>query len=362
MGALADGVWGTALRMDEVAEGGVYGPGLYAKVVTDKCLYAMPLRRQERAFRDLGAPIPVSSLCTMFHRAAGLVSPLYEALLHHVCNAPYVYADETPMPVLDEDQVRRGWMWVFATDDALLFTHSPSRGKSTPERVLGQSMGTLIVDGYTAYNSVTGELGRARGGCWSHARRGLYEAQAQDPKAAKRWLDAIGELFYIERVAKDDAILASATHRERRETQSAPILKTLFAELDTWSEAAVDHSNALYKAVQYVRNQRLPLQLFVTGPAIPIHNNLSERALRAVALLRKNSLFAGHNKAAENYGMLLSLLATCCMHDVDPYAWLADVLIAVQESRSGLTAEDLLPWNWKRDRAKIAKPLFDLAG
>ncbi|MFT6144931.1 MAG: hypothetical protein ACJAZO_000931 [Myxococcota bacterium] len=265
------------------------------------------------------------------------------------------------MPVLDEDQVRRGWVWVLATKDALLFTHSPSPGKSTPECVLGQSMGALLVDGYTAYNRVMGEMGRARGGCWSPARGGLYEAQAQDPKAATRWLDAIGELFYIERVAKDDGSLASAMHRERRDTQSAPILTTLFAVLDTWSDDAVDHSNALYKAVQYVRNQRLPRQLFVTEPAIPIHNSLSERPLRAVALLCKNSLFAGHDEAAENCGTLLSLLATCCMHDVESYAWLADVLIAVQESRSGLTAEDLLPWNWKRERAKIAKPLFDFA-
>ncbi|MFT6144606.1 MAG: transposase [Myxococcota bacterium] len=222
-------------------------------------------------------------------------------------------------------------------------------------------MGTLIVDGYTAYNRVIGELGRARGGCWSYARRGLYEARAQDPKTAQRWLDAFGELFYIEHLAKDEGILASTAHCERRATQSAPILKTLFAELDAWSEAAVDHSNALYKAVQYVRNQREPLQLFVTEPAIPIHNNLSERALRSVALLRKNSLFAGHDEAADNYSMLLSLLATCRMHGVDPYAWLADVFIVVQEFRSKRTAEDLLLWNWKRDRGRIAKPLFDLA-
>jgi transposase len=222
-------------------------------------------------------------------------------------------------------------------------------------------MGTLIVDGYTAYNRVIGELGRARGGCWSYARRGLYEARAQDPKTAQRWLDAFGELFYIEHLAKDEGTLASTAHCERRATQSAPILKTLFAELDAWSEAAVDHSNALYKAVQYVRNQREPLQLFVTEPAIPIHNNLSERALRSVALLRKNSLFAGHDEAADNYSMLLSLLATCRMHGVDPYAWLADVFIVVQEFRSKRTAEDLLLWNWKRDRGRIAKPLFDLA-
>ena len=142
----------------------------------DKVLNVLPLRRQERMFKRLGAPMPMSTLASLFHRTGDLVHVLYEALEAHVSTAPHISADETPMPVLDEGQTHQGWMWVFATDDALLFTYSASRGKSVPLDVLGGSRGTLTVDGYTAYNCVTGDLGRQRGGCWSHARRGLYDS------------------------------------------------------------------------------------------------------------------------------------------------------------------------------------------
>lgn len=361
-GVLADGVTMTALRVDEVAEGGIYGPALYAKVVNDKVLNSMPLRRQERAFQTLQAPMPVSTLCTMFHRAATLTEPLYLALQAHVAATEHVHADETPLPIIDDDQIRRGWMWVFATTDALLFAYSKSRGKSTPEAVLGKSRGTLVVDGYSGYHCVTGEDARARGGCWSHARRGLYQSRDQDPKRVQVWLDAIGELFYVEEVASDEGILGTPAHAKRRETVSAPIVAGLMSEAAAYLKAAPDTSSTLYKAVSYMKNQAGPLSLFLTEPKVPIHNNVSERALRIVALLRKNALFAGHDEAAQNYAQLLSLLTTCRMHDVDPETWLADVLIEVQRPVAGRIAADLLPWNWKRDRGKTVKPLFDLRG
>lgn len=359
-GLFDNGLLVTAPLVSEVADGGIYGPALYSKIAVDKVLNSMPLRRQERAFKTMGAPLPVSSLCTMFHRAAVLISPLYEALLAHVRNAEHVQADETTLPVLDDDQVQRGWMWVFATADALLFVHSESRGKSTPKTVLGDTHGTLLVDGYTAYHSVTGEHRRARGGCWSHARRGLYDAKTSNPAQAQAWIDRIDELFYIEAVANDDGICGTSAHAARRDTQSRPIVTALLADIDAYIQTALDQHSALYKAAKYIQNQSGPLQLFLTEPQIPIHNNLSERALRIVALLRKNSLFAGHHEAAQRYAQLLSLLSTCRLHHVDPERWLADVLIEVQRPVKGRVAEDLLPWNWKRDRGKAAKPLFDL--
>ena len=104
-------------------------------------------------------------------------------------------------------------------------------------------------------------------------------------------------------------------------------------------------------------NQREPLSLFLTDARVPIHNNLSERALRIVALLRKNALFVGSDESGEHLAMLLSMTATCRMHGVDPERWLADVLIAVGET--GPTAEDLLPWNWKTGRGVSAGPAYD---
>jgi len=357
--ALPEGFIATAPPIEQVVEGGCYGPALYAKICTDKCLNAMPLRRQERAFERLGAPLPISTLTSLFHRASELIKPIYDALQAHVTTSPHVQADETPLPVVDEHKTRKGWMWVFATSDALLFKHSRSRGQGVPNEVLGNTRGSLTVDGYTAYNIVTGALKRKRGGCWSHARRGLYDAQDHDPAFVESILADIEELFYVEELATRQRILGTPEHLALRKERSAPVVERLFAALEAYEKTAVDGRASLLKAVRYILNQREPLQLFLTDAAVPIHNNLSERALRIIALLRKNALFAGNDEAAQRFAQLLSLLATCQMHDVNPEVWLADVLLAINVP--GLIAEDLLPWNWKLTRGTTYRPYFDTA-
>lgn len=355
--AMPEGFIVTAPPVEQVVEGGSYGPGLYAKICVAKCLDAMPLRRQERAFGRLGVPLSASTLCALFHRAGDLITPLYKALVGHVSSTPHVQADETPLPVLDEHTTRKGWMWVFATMDALLFVHSPSRGQGVPNTVLGNTKGTLTVDGYTAYNNVTGDLGRKRGGCWSHARRGLYDARQHDEPFVQAVLDDIAELFYIEELAADQDILGTPAHLALRTERSKLVVERLFTALEEYEHNAVDGRASLLKAVRYILNQREPLQLFLSDAAVPIHNNLSERALRVIALLRKNSLFAGTDEAAQRFAQLLSLLATCQLHDVNPETWLADVLLAINEP--GLLAEELLPWNWKLTRGPNYRPYYD---
>lgn len=347
----------TAPPVDQVIEGGGYGPALYAKICVDKCLNALPLRRQEKAFSRLQAPLSASTLCALFHRAGDLIEPIYRALLGHVSASPHVHADETPMPVIAEGGTHRSWMWVFATGEALLFVYSESRGKGTPETVLGGSQGTLVADGYTAYNSITGELGRKRGGCWSHARRGLYEVRSHDPTFLEPVLNDIDKLFYLEELASDRSIVGTPAHLALRAEESQPVIARIFDALNAYNDTVTDGRASVTKAVRYVLNQAEPLTLFLTEPAVPIHNNLSERSLRIVALLRKNSLFAGHDEAAQRFAQLLSLLATCQLHDVNPEHWLADVLLAVGEP--GLIAEDLLPWNWKAKREAGYRPYYD---
>lgn len=355
---LPDGGIATAPPPPQVIEGGSYGPALHAKVAVDKCLDAMPLRRQERAFERIGAPLPISVLCALFHRSAEAVQPLYKAMMSHVGNSEHVSADETPQPVLDEDKVRKGWMWVFATDEALLYSYSPSRGGKVPDAVLGHSRGTLTVDGHTGYNLVTKDGRRARGGCWSHGRRGLFEARAYAEVMVDGLLAQIGELFYIEQLALEQQVVGTEAHLALRRERSAPVVAQIFAMLERTVDL-FDARSSLATAMQYLLNQRVPLSLFLTDARVPIHNNLSERALRIVALLRKNALFVGNDESGEHLAMLLSMTATCHMHGVDPERWLADVLIAVGET--GHTAEDLLPWNWKAGRGRTARPAYDTA-
>ncbi len=353
---LPGGEIATAPPPPQVIEGGSYGPALHAKVAVAKCLDAMPLRRQERAFERIGAPLPVSVICALFHRTAGAVEPLYKAFIAQVGASEHVSADETPQPVLDEDKVRQGWMWVFATDEAILYTYSPSRGGKVPDAVLGRSKGTLTVDGHTGYNLVTTDGRRERGGCWSHGRRGLFDARAYAQVMVDGLLAQIGELFYIEHLALEQQIVGTDAHLALRRARSAPVVAQVYATLERHVDL-FDARSSLAKAMRYLVNQRAPLTLFLRDARVPIHNNLSERALRIVALLRKNALFVGNDESGERLAMLLSMTATCQMHGVDPERWLADVLIAVGEP--GNTAEDLLPWNWKNGRGLTAAPFYD---
>jgi len=345
---LDDGAIVTAAPAPEqVVEGGAYGPRLHAKVAMDKVLNAMPLRRQERAFERLGAPLPVSTLCALFHRAASLIEPVYKALVALVGSSENVQADETPQPVLDEDHVRRAWMWVFATDNAIVFAYSPSRGGSVPDEILGGTKGTLTVDGHTGYNIVTQAGGRERGGCWSHGRRGLFEARGYAEALVDDLLSDIGELFYVEQLAMEQEIVGTAAHLDLRRSRSAPVIDRIYQTIELHI-AKFEPRSSLAKALQYLLNQRAPLTLFLTNARVPLHNNLSERALRVVALLRKNAYFVGHDEAGRSLAMLLSVAATCQLHGVDPEVWLADVIIRAGER--GSTVAELLPWEWKTGR------------
>ena len=355
---LADGKIVTAPPPPQVIEGGIYGPALHAKVAVTKCLDGMPLRRLERAFERWGAPLPISVICTLFHRSAVAVVPLYMALMAWVGAASHVSADETPQPVLDEDKTRKGWMWVFATDEVVLYLYSPSRGGQVADSVLGRSKGTLTVDGHTGYNLVTQAGRRQRGGCWSHGRRGLYEARSYDEALVDGLLVLIGELFYIEHLAVEQRIVGTDAHLALRQARSAPVVAALFATIER-EVGRLQPRTSIAKAMGYLLNQKGPLTLFLTDARVPIHNNLSERALRIVALLRKTALFVGSDEGGEHLAMLLSMMATCQLHGVDPEPWLADVLIAVGEP--GLTVEDLLPWNWKTGRGLNARPIYDTA-
>ena len=354
---LPDGEIVTAPPSPQVIDGGIYGPALHAKVAVDKCLDGMPLRRQERSFERLDAPIPVSVLCSLFHRTAQLIEPLYKAMVAHVGAAPHVSADETPQPVLDEEKVRKGWMWVFATDDTILYVYAPSRGGAVADRVLGKSKGTLTVDGFTGYNLVTKEGRRERGGCWSHGRRGLIEARTYAESLVDELLGRIGDLFYVEHLAIERQIVGTAEHLALRQEHSAPAVARLFEAVEKHVDL-FDARSSIAGALRYLLNQREPLSLFLKDPSVPIHNNLSERALRVVAQLRKTALFVGTDEGGRNLAMLLSMTATCQLHGVNPERWLADVLIAISEETD---VENLLPWNWKTGRGLSFRPAYDTA-
>jgi transposase len=326
-----------------VQEGGQYGPGVYARVVVGKTDDNLPLNRIAKIFARDGAAIARSTLCTLFHRSADLCLPMYDALVSIARVDPYINADETRMPVQAKGRCRTGWIWTFITKTIVIYKFSPTRAADVAEEFLGGTAGMLQIDGYSGYSSSCADDGRERVGCWSHARRGLFKCLSDNPEGIYV-LERILELYKVEYRAAEQNILGTDEHRDLRQTLSKPLTEEIIA----WCRDKVPHFNPkspMAQALGYVINQWETLIVFLKDPRLRLDNNISERALRIMALGRRNFLFVGHDEAGQNLAILQTLVATCKLHKVNPYDYLVDVLVRVQSHPQSRIAE-LLPMNW----------------
>ncbi len=335
-----------------VQEGCLYGPGFIAKLVVDKCADATPIHRIEKAMHRAGIPLARSTMNDLVHLAGTLCVPLWEAALRELRVDPHVQADETSF----RTQIRpeRSFVWTFLSKEHTLYLYSPSRSGDTAKRVLEGTTGALTVDGYTGYNVVTDVEGRERTGCWSHARRNLFEALTTAPEA-RAGLDIILDLFMVERKAQKKGLLGTPAHLALRRGESVDALGRLLG----WMKDTLplyEPRSAMGQALRYISNQWYRLTAFVDDPKIPIHNNASEAALRIIALARKNSLFFGNDSAGERFAILYSLIATCEKHGVNPLDYFTDVLLRIQDHPKARVAE-LLPHRWKASVAKAGTSL-----
>ncbi|NVJ10770.1 IS66 family transposase [Myxococcus sp. AM001] len=343
----------TAPPPARVVDRGEYGPGFIAHVVTSKCADAMPLHRLAQRVERSGVPMSRSTLTDLFHQAASVLLPLSQHLLQCIASADVVWADETPLRVLDVKKTRLGYLWTFLTrNDAgewlIGYRFSMGRASKTPKEVLGGTAGALVVDAYTGYNAVTLPQGRVRVGCWAHVRRRFFDALATAPEA-RQAMDFILELYRVEAQAREADVVRTAAHRELRQVHSAPVL----ARLRVWLEAQAPRhppKSPLGQAISYALKQWEALTRFVENERLPLDNNRSEAALRKAALGRKNFLFVGHEAAGENLAGLYALVASCEANGVNPETYLADVLLRVQTHPNSRIGE-LLPHEWKRRRA-----------
>ncbi|QDF06296.1 transposase [Myxococcus xanthus] len=343
----------TAPPPARVVDRGEYGPGFIAHVVTSKCADAMPLHRLAQRVERGGIPMSRSTLTDLFHQAASVLLPLSRHLLQCIASADVVWADETPLRVLDVKKTRLGYLWTFLTQNdegqwLIGYRFSMGRASKTPKEVLGGTTGALVVDAYTGYNAVTLPKGRVRVGCWAHCRRRFFDALATAPEAREA-LAFILELYRVEAQARETDVVRTAVHRELRQLHSAPVL----AQLRTWLEAQAPHhppKSPLGQAISYAVKQWEALTRFVENERLPLDNNRAESALRKAALGRKNFLFVGHEAAGENLADLYALVATCEANQVNPEEYLADVMLRVQSHPNSRISE-LLPHEWKRRRA-----------
>ncbi|RKG56910.1 IS66 family transposase [Corallococcus sp. AB011P] len=329
-------------------EQGKYGPGFLAHVVTAKCCDSIPLYRQAKALARAGVPVARTTLCDVFHEVGWATAPLASRLLDLVRESSRVNADETPQRVLDEGKTRRAYVWTFRTDELIAYVHSASRSGVTPLEVLGGTQGYLQVDGYTGYNRVTLPDGRVRVGCWAHVRRKFFDALPTAPESGTA-LDFILALYGVEHAARDSETLGSPEHLHARRTTSARVLE----QLATWVDEQLPlhpPKSPLGMALRYTKGQWSALTRFLEDPSLPLDNNAAERALRGMAMGRKNYLFVGNDKAGQTLAGLASLVATCEANGVNPEAYLADVLMRLG-SHPAARLDELLPHRWRPSSA-----------
>lgn len=336
--------------------GSHYGPGFAAFLVVEKCADSIPIHRIEKRFERMGIPLSRSTMNDLLHTAAEVVAPLVARLRARVAKMGVVLADETSLKIQDKD--KRGFVWVFhgrddVTDrELVLYVFASDRSGETPSSLLGGTLGSLVVDGYTGYNDVTDVEGRTRGGCWSHARRKLIEAvPAEGPHrdAIAREVDEalalIRELFRVEHEALVRGIVRTPAHLELRRTKS----KAALDALEDWvKKKRATHlpKSPMGLALGYIERQWPRLTHFLSDARVPIHNNASERRLRVIALGRKNYLFVGNARAGERLAGLYSLVGSCIANGIEPTEYLTDVLARAQRATTDDELDALLPDRW----------------
>lgn len=331
----------TAPVPDKVFERTQYGPRFIAWLIVSKCCDAIPIYRLEKMFHRVGIPMARSTMTALFNRAGELMVVLAAAILERIAQARIVLADETPQRMQNGS---RGYMWTFVAGNLVAYQFSQSRSGETPQRVLGGTTGTLVVDMYTGYNAVTGTGQRERAGCLAHVRRKFFEAKKTAPEAETA-LELIRRIYVIESEIKGANVLGSAEHAKARAQQSLPELDRLYIWLADQKNRHRPQSK-MGKAISYAMKNWQALTRFILDPSIPPDNNRSENALRIVALLRKNSLFAHDPDTADNLAALLTVVATCVAHGIDPVEYLSDVLLRVADT-SPSEMGSLIPGTWR---------------
>ena len=267
-----------------------------------------------------------------------------------------LFADDTPIPVLDpgRGRTKTGRLWVYARDDrpwkgpdppAAVYLYSPDRRAERPASHLAGFRGIVQVDGYPGFERLAAGGAIQLAACWAHARRKFYEVhQATDSPVAAEALRRIAELYAIEATIRSQT---AETRQSVRHIKSRPLV----AAMKTWLEAELDRvppRGGIADAMRYALARWSALAKFLDDGRIELDNNTVERAIRPIALGRKNHLFAGSDGGAARWATVCSLIATAKLNDVEPFAYLKDVLERMTEGHPMSRLDDLLPWNWAR--------------
>jgi transposase len=325
-------------------------PGVLAHVVTSKYADHLPLYRIEQIFARHGIAVSRGLLAQWNGAVADLLAPLAAAIHQQILHSRWIQSDDTTVKVQEAERVyRTGHMWVYRGDRGdQVYDFDWHRNKASPSRVLAGYAGYLQVDAAPAYDDIfAGNEKIIEVGCWAHARRYFKDAELTAPTEAKQSVLWIGELYGLEKRAKENGF-SHAQRLELRQQQARPILQRIKVRLDELRAHALPKS-PLGEAITYALNQWTALNRYTEHGALEIDNNGAERAIKPIVIGRKNWMFIGSEAAAKRTAVLLSLVNTCKAHQINPYEYLRDVIERVSTHPMS-RIDELTPREWKRLR------------
>jgi transposase len=335
-------------------ERGKPGPGLLAHVLVSKYADHLPLYRQSGIYAREGVTLERSTLADWVGRSSALLDPLIEALRKDVLGSDVLHGDDTPVPVLAPGlgKTRTARLWTYVRDGrphtsdqppAAVFFYSPDRKGEHPQAHLKSFKGILHADAYAGFNAIFERGDVTEAACWAHVRRKFFDVHAANQSPlAKEVLDRIAALYKIE---SDIRGKPPDERKQYRHDHSAPLI----AELKAWLDATLQKLSGksdLAMAMRYATSRWSALGCFLNDGRVEIDNNAAERAIRGIALGRKNYLFAGSDSGGTRAAAIYALIETCKLNAIDPEAYLRDILTHIADHKINKIAE-LLPWNWK---------------
>ncbi|MCP3411288.1 IS66 family transposase [Bradyrhizobium sp. CCGB01] len=340
---------------ERVIAGGLATPALLAHVLISKYCDHLPLYRQSQILARHSVDLCRSTLAGWVGGACWWLEALHERLCKNVFASDHLFADDTPIPVLDpgRGRTKTARLWVYARDQrpwggpeppAAIYLFAPDRRAERPVAHLADFRGILDVDGYAGFEQLADKEGITLAACWSHSRRKFYDvAEATGSPVATHALRRIGELYAIEARIRGRS---PADRLAERRTFSKPIADALNVWLDAQLRL-VSGRSTLAEAIRYALSRWHGLTRFLHDGRVELDTNPVERAIRPVALGRKNHLFAGSDGGGQRWAVVCSLIATCKLNDVEPYAYLRDVLQRMIDGHPVNRLDELLPWSWK---------------
>lgn len=342
---------------ERVIAGGLATPALLSHVLISKYCDHLPLYRQSQMFARQGVELERSTLAGWVGGACWWLDALHDSLGKNIFASDHLFADDTPLPVLDPGRRRTktGRLWVYARDQrgwagtdppAAIYYYEPDRRAQRPKDHLKDYKGTLHVDGYAGFEQLTATGDIMLAACWAHTRRKFYEiAQGDGSPVAIEAVRRIAELYAIEAKARGNIPVERLALRRL-------MARPLVASLRQWLEAQlprIPQRGKLAEAIRYALVRWQGLTRFLDDGRIELDTNPVERAIRPVALGRKNHLFAGSDQGGKRWATVCSLVETAKLNHVEPYAYIADVLQRMVDGHPANRLDELLPWNWKAE-------------